>query len=124
VAAYERFLLHYIDTKISVDNLACDPSKFPASKPVADIVAKEFPVAEPGLPKLVFSFAPHKKPTFSLNTLVQALKDADSSVIFDERYRARRVLRPGAAPRGLQALLSPQLPDHPAKETRPSRGVQ
>src|SRR5476649_404125 len=38
-AAYERFLFDYIDTKISVDNLACDPSKFPASKPVADIVA-------------------------------------------------------------------------------------
>ncbi|CAJ5327021.1 phospholipase D-like domain-containing protein [Burkholderia pseudomallei] len=43
---------------------------------------KEFPVAQSGLPKLVLSFAPHKKPTFSLNTLVQALKDADSSVIF------------------------------------------
>jgi hypothetical protein len=38
-AAYEKFLFGYIDTKISVDNFACAPSKFPASKPVADIVA-------------------------------------------------------------------------------------
>ncbi|MGF6644116.1 LysM repeat protein [Paraburkholderia sp. GAS33] len=38
-AAYKKFLFDYIDAKISVDNFACDPSKFPASKPVADIVA-------------------------------------------------------------------------------------
>jgi len=38
-AAYKKFLFDYIDAKISVDNFACDPSKFSASKPVADIVA-------------------------------------------------------------------------------------
>jgi LysM repeat protein len=37
--AYRKFLFDYIDAKISVDNFACDPSKFPASKPVSDIVA-------------------------------------------------------------------------------------
>ena len=35
-----------------------------------------------GMPRLVFSHAPHKKPTFSLNALAQAIKDAKSSVIF------------------------------------------
>jgi phosphatidylserine/phosphatidylglycerophosphate/cardiolipin synthase-like enzyme len=33
-------------------------------------------------PKIVASFAPHKKPTFSLKTAINAVKQADSSVIF------------------------------------------
>lgn len=37
--AYRKFLFDYIDAKISVHNFACDPSKFSASKAVADIVA-------------------------------------------------------------------------------------
>ena len=37
-AAYKNFLFDYIDAKFSVDNFACDPSEFSASKPVADII--------------------------------------------------------------------------------------
>jgi len=35
-----------------------------------------------GMPQVVFSHAPHKKPTFSLDTLAAAIKGAQSSVIF------------------------------------------
>ncbi|QSN63482.1 MULTISPECIES: phospholipase D-like domain-containing protein [unclassified Caballeronia] len=47
-----------------------------------DISQHEYDVAEVGLPALKLSFAPHKEPTFSLNTLLDAVSHAESSVIF------------------------------------------
>jgi len=43
---------------------------------------KEIILQPDGMPKIVFSHAPHKKSTFSLDTLSQAIKGAQSSVIF------------------------------------------
>jgi hypothetical protein len=37
--AYKKFILDYTDATISTHNFACDPSKFVASKSIADIVA-------------------------------------------------------------------------------------
>ncbi len=42
----------------------------------------ELDLTEPGLPAVKLSFAPHKSPTFSLDTLLSAIEHADSSVIF------------------------------------------
>jgi phosphatidylserine/phosphatidylglycerophosphate/cardiolipin synthase-like enzyme len=48
-----------------------------------DAVAKsEATFTEPGLPRLIGSYAPHKHPTFSLGALLGAVKAAKSSVIF------------------------------------------
>ncbi len=43
---------------------------------------KEVTFQPEGMPQIVFSHAPHKKATFSLDTLAQAIKGAQSSVIF------------------------------------------
>ena len=43
---------------------------------------KELTLQPEGMPQIVFSHAPHKKPTFSLGTLAQAITNAKSSVIF------------------------------------------
>lgn len=48
----------------------------------AGIAKKEFAVEGDGLPRMFFSFAPHKKPTFSLKRLTDEIRNADSSVIF------------------------------------------
>jgi phosphatidylserine/phosphatidylglycerophosphate/cardiolipin synthase-like enzyme len=48
-----------------------------------DDVAKAAVIfTEPGMPKVVVSYAPHKHPTFSLAPLLEAVKAAQSSVIF------------------------------------------
>jgi len=47
-----------------------------------DISKKEFPFTEDGMPKLAVSYAPHPKPTFSLDNLLAKIKGAQSSVIF------------------------------------------
>jgi phosphatidylserine/phosphatidylglycerophosphate/cardiolipin synthase-like enzyme len=39
-------------------------------------------IEEADLPRTVFSFAPHKKPTFSLKQVLVEMKKADSSVLF------------------------------------------
>jgi hypothetical protein len=46
------------------------------------ISQSEFSMTEPGMPALKLSFAPHRSPTFSLDTLLDAIQQADSSVIF------------------------------------------
>ncbi|RZI40480.1 phospholipase [Herbaspirillum sp. HC18] len=43
---------------------------------------QEFEIARAGLPRTIFSFAPHKKDTFSLDRLHKELESADSSVLF------------------------------------------
>lgn len=45
-------------------------------------VQGERDITSAGLPKLKISYAPHKKPTHSLDTLLGEIKAADSSVIF------------------------------------------
>jgi phosphatidylserine/phosphatidylglycerophosphate/cardiolipin synthase-like enzyme len=52
-----------------------DFEKHPASQ-------GERTIQSDGLPKIKVSFAPHKKPTTSLDTLLSEIKGADSSVIF------------------------------------------
>jgi hypothetical protein len=47
-----------------------------------EISQKEFTFAEDGMPKLTVSYAPHPKPTFSLDNLLAKIKGAQSSVIF------------------------------------------
>jgi len=42
----------------------------------------EVTFTEPAMPKVVVSFAPHDKPTFSLKSLMDSVKAAQSSVIF------------------------------------------
>jgi hypothetical protein len=46
------------------------------------ISKKEYEINTPGLPHTVFSFAPHTKPTFSLDRLLAGLQNAASSVLF------------------------------------------
>ncbi len=49
----------------------------------ADALSQQEQAFQPaGMPQIVFSHAPHKKPTFSLDSLAQAIKGAQSSVIF------------------------------------------
>lgn len=43
---------------------------------------REFTFTESDIPRLVISYAPHKHPTFSLDTLLANIKGAQSSVIF------------------------------------------
>lgn len=50
-----------------------------ANSPLAK---KEWELTAPGLPKMLVSFAPHKKPTFSLKRALDELRKADSSVLF------------------------------------------
>jgi len=47
-----------------------------------EISQKEFTFTEDGMPKLAVSYAPHPKPTFSLDNLLAKIKGAQSSVIF------------------------------------------
>ncbi|MFZ6769678.1 phospholipase D-like domain-containing protein [Undibacterium sp. Di26W] len=53
-------------------------SAFTADK----ISQQEYAISKPGLPSSVFSFAPHKKNTFSLDRLQNELNTANSSVLF------------------------------------------
>lgn len=47
-----------------------------------EISMKEFTISEPGMPSLVFSFAPHKVPDVGLKRVLNAIDGAESSVIF------------------------------------------
>lgn len=47
-----------------------------------DLAKKEFEIAQAGLPHMFISFAPHKKPTNSLDRLLGELNKADSSALF------------------------------------------
>jgi len=46
------------------------------------LARKEWALAAPGLPRMFVSFAPHRKPTFSLRRLIDEIDKADSSVLF------------------------------------------
>ncbi len=48
----------------------------------SSVAKKEWQIEGNGMPRTVFSFAPHAKPTFSLTRLVDELQKADSSVVF------------------------------------------
>lgn len=48
----------------------------------SEVARQEWPIQGDGLPQMFFSFAPHKKPTFSLDRLLAELRKADSSIIF------------------------------------------
>lgn len=59
-------------------NADLDKPKFEAGP----ITKAEVTFTQPGMPKVVASFAPHAHPTFSLKSLLSAVKGAESSVIF------------------------------------------
>jgi phosphatidylserine/phosphatidylglycerophosphate/cardiolipin synthase-like enzyme len=80
-------LLIYDDPRVAklyarVFDMAFTEDAKSAAFTASTLAKKEWKIGGDGLPRTVFSFAPHSKPTFSLKRLVDELRNADSSLLF------------------------------------------